>query len=138
MIELLSPISNLLCLPVVPPERKGRNFFGSMNWIGIAAVYPGIEPKVKRSITQTVPIVPVVSAVSNGRKHCADFWFRNSAISLTPASRLKPRAIDRINTLRWPDPTLGKFRDQEYDNARSDFYFQTFFLLVSFIPHRDF
>jgi hypothetical protein len=51
------------------------NFFGSMNWIGIGAVYPGIEPKVKRSITQTVPIVPVVSVVSNGRKHCDDFGF---------------------------------------------------------------
>ena len=24
------------------------NFFGSMNWIGISAVYPGIQPKVKR------------------------------------------------------------------------------------------
>jgi hypothetical protein len=23
------------------------NFFGSMNWIGIGAVYPGIEPEVK-------------------------------------------------------------------------------------------
>jgi hypothetical protein len=28
------------------------NFFGSMNWIGIGAVYPGIEPKVKRDSGQ--------------------------------------------------------------------------------------
>jgi hypothetical protein len=81
-----------------PLDLGARELLRYMNWIGIGAVYPGIEPKVKRSITQTVPIVPVVSVVSNGRKHCDDFCFRNSAISPETMQRavIHIRALPRF------------------------------------------